>query len=439
MPTRPRSRPARPVVALLALTLALALAVGHAQEEDAPRTVVRMLLGNTGSEALHRAVADEFMAEHPDIVIEIREGPEQTDDFLNLVLEQFAFGRSSFDVFQLDVTWPAFLADFLIDLRPHGADEIADAHIPSIIENNTVEGRLLAVPWFTDAGILYYRTDLLDKYGYDGPPATWDELEEMARTIQEGERAEEGDDDFWGFVWQGGAYEGLTVDALEWVASHGGGTILAEDGAVTIDNPQAVAALERAADWVGTITLPGVIGFNEEDARNLWQSGNAAFMRNWPYAFALSNGAGSPIAGKVGIARLPAGPDGRSSAVLGGWSLGVSRFSEHPEAAAMVALHFASEAAQRRRSVEGAYAPTLVALYDDPDVLAANPFYDLLEGVLAEAVVRPSRQAGDAYFELSRAFYDVVHDVLKGTAEPDAALEVLALDLEELLEPAPTP
>ncbi|MEZ4729369.1 MAG: extracellular solute-binding protein [Caldilineaceae bacterium] len=191
----------------------------------------------------------------------------------------------------IDVIWPGILAEHLIDLAPYV--ENPDAYFQRIMQNNTVDGALVGIPWFTDAGLLYYRTDLLEKYGYSAPPATWAELEEMATTIQEGERAS--NPDFWGFVWQGNAYEGLTCDALEWQVSNGGGEIVEADGTISINNEYAAAAFDRAAGWVNTISPPGVVGYQEEDARGVWQAGNAAFMRNWPYAYSLGNAEDSVI------------------------------------------------------------------------------------------------------------------------------------------------
>ena len=153
-------------------------------------------------------------------------------------------------------------------------------------------------------------------------PQTWDELEEMAQTIQDGERAE-GNQDFWGFVWQGNAYEGLTCDALEWIKSNDGGTIVSPDKIITINNANAIAIVDQAAGWVGTISPTGVTGFGEEDARNMWQAGNAAFMRNWPYAYSLGNGDDSAVAGMFDVSPLPAGDSGAGAATLGGWQLAV--------------------------------------------------------------------------------------------------------------------
>jgi trehalose/maltose transport system substrate-binding protein len=136
------------------------------------------------------------------------------------------------------------------------------------------------MPFNTELGVLYYRADLLQKYGYRNPPATWDELEKMAARIQAGERAG-GNNNFWGYVWQGAAYEGLTCNAFEWQASYGGGSIIEPNGSITVNNPRTIEAMKRARRWIGTISPPSVIAFKEQDSRNVLHSGDAAFARDW--------------------------------------------------------------------------------------------------------------------------------------------------------------
>lgn len=393
---------------------------------------ITVAAGAVGQELeLTKAAAQRYMDANPGVTVNVLETPDLATDRLGLYLQFFEAGSSEVDVYQIDVIWPGDLAEHLVDLNEYGAQDVAGEHFPAIIENNTVDGRLVGIPWFTDAGLLYYRTDLLEKYGYDGPPTTWDELEEMATTIQEGERAE--NPDFWGFVWQGNAYEGLTCDALEWVNSNGGGTIVSPDKVITIYNENAVAIVDQAAGWVGTISPEAVTGFAEEDARNFFQAGNAAFMRNWPYAYSLGNADDSAVKDLFDVSPLPAGASGHGAATLGGWQLAVSQYSENPEVAADVALFLASPEEQKIRAVEGSLNPTIMSLYEDPDVLAAAPFMSTLYDVFTNAVARPSTATAPQYNEVSTLFFNAVHSVLTGESDADTALAELELDLEDLL------
>ncbi len=357
--------------------------------------------------------------------------PNSTTERLALYQQLLAAGAEDVDVFQLDVIWPGILASYLLDLG-QSAKEVKAEHFDAMIENNTVAGRLVALPWFTDAGLLYSRKDLLEKYGEE-VPVTWEQLTATARRIQQAER-EAGNARMWGFVWQGRAYEGLTCNALEWLVSYGGGTVVDDTGKVTIDNPQAGAALERAAAWVGSISPRGVLNYAEEEARGVFQSGNAVFMRNWPYAWALSQGKDSPVRGKVGLARLPraAGEQGRHAATLGGWSLAVSRYSKHPQLATELVLYLTGAAEQKRRAILGGYNPTRPALYKDEAILEANPFYVELAEVFTTAVPRPSTVTGREYNRVSSDFWSAVHAVLSGRSSAKSALTRLQRQLERL-------
>lgn len=393
---------------------------------------VTVAAGAVGQELeLTKAAAERYMEQNPGVTVEVLETGDLADDRLSFYLQLFEAQSSDVDVFQIDVIWPGDLAQHFVDLYEYGAADVADQHFPAIIQNNTVNGELIGIPWFTDAGLLYYRTDLLEKYGYDGPPATWDELQSMAEMIQAGERAE-GNPDFWGYVWQGNAYEGLTCDAIEWVASNNGGTIVSPDGVITINNQNAIDVIEQAAGWVGTISPNGVTNFAEEDARNMFQAGNAAFMRNWPYAYSLGQSEDSAIAGMFDVSPLPSGEGGTPAAALGGWQLAVSQYSENPAAAADVALFLASYDEQKIRAVEGSLNPTIAALYEDPDVLEASPFFGSLYDVFINATPRPSTATAPNYAAVSRAFFTAVHDVLTGAEDADVAMELLELDLQDI-------
>jgi len=401
--------------------------------EEGEQITLTVLAGNVGQELeLTKQAAQRYMDMHPNVTVNVVDTPDFVDDRLGVYLQLFEAQSPEGDVFQIDVIWPGDLAEHFVDLYEYGAADVAAEHFPAIIKNNTVDGKLIGIPWFTDAGMLYYRTDLLEKYGYDTPPANWQELQEMAQTIQDGERAE-GNQDFWGFVWQGNAYEGLTCDALEWVDSNGGGDIVSADKVITINNPAAIQAVDQAAGWVGTISPPGVTGFGEEDARGVWQAGNAAFMRNWPYAYSLGQADDSAITGLFDVSPLPAGASGAGSATLGGWQLAVSKYSEHPEIAADLAMFMASYDEQKARAVEGSFNPTIMSLYQDADVLEANPFMGSLYDVFINAVARPSTATAPQYTPTSTLFFNAVHSVLTGDSDAETAFAELELDLEDLL------
>jgi len=356
--------------------------------------------------------------------------PNSTTDILALFRQMFAAKSTDLDVINVDVVWPGVLKDHLLDLKKYskGAEK---EHFASIVANNTVDGKLLAMPWFTDAGLLFYRKDLVEKYGAKAP-TTWDELAATAKKIQDGERAA-GNADFQGFVFQAKAYEGLTCDAVEWLSSFGGGNIVDAKGNITVNNPNAVQALKTAAGWVGTIAPKGVLNYAEEEARGVFQNGNAAFMRNWPYAWSLGNGADSKIKDKIGVAPLPkGGANGKNAATLGGWQLAVSKYSKNPEAAASLVMYMTSPEVQKERAIKGSYNPTIPALYKDKDVLAANPFFGSLYDVFTSAVPRPSTATGLKYPEVSAAFWNATSDVLSGTASAEDSLKKLEGKLKQI-------
>ncbi|ADQ15592.1 ABC transporter substrate-binding protein [Halanaerobium hydrogeniformans] len=393
---------------------------------------ITMAVGTVGIEQeLAQRAAEIFEEENPGVKVNIQAAPETSDERRSVFLQHLDRESPDIDVYQIDVIWPGEFSHFLVDLNEYGADDIADQHFDAMIENNTIDGKLVAIPWFTDAGLLYYRTDLLEEYGFSAPPETWDELEEMAEVIQAGER--EDNPDFWGYVWQGYDYEGLTCNALEWIHSHAGGRIINEDGEITVNNEQAIKAVSRAADWIGEISPPETTGLVEESSRVIFEAGNAAFLRNWPYVYALASEEEKAVAGKFDLAPLPASDEGESSAALGGWNLAVSRFSENKELAAELALFMASPRIQKMRAVEGAFNPTIEELYEDEEVLAANPFFEDLYEVFENAVPRPSSQTGELYNEVSSFISENIYLALNGDIGARTSLEYLEIDLEDLL------
>jgi len=339
------------------------------------------------------------------------------------------------DVYGIDVIWPGILADNLVDLKAYiPAQEIA-AHFPELIANNTVNGRLVALPLILSEGLLFYRVDLLREYGYSAAPKTWEELESMAKRIQAGERAK-GNRDFWGYVWEGAPSEALTCNALEWQVSEGGGTILDESGRVTVNNAHTVRAWDRAERWVGSISPPGVIAYKEWDAINVWQAGKTAFMRGWTGAYVAARGENSPIKDRFDIAPLPRGEAG-AAATLGAQSYGVSRHSLHPREAAMLVRFLGSRDEQARRCRTSADPPSIPELYKDPEVVARNPYFQCVLRVFRSGTaLRPARSAGKLYPDVSRAYFEAVHAVLTRKKSASKAAADLEDELQRMLKAA---
>ena len=374
---------------------------------------------------LDKAVAKKF-TEETGVEVNVVPRPKDATESYATYQRLFQAQSADVDVVMMDVIWPGAFAPHLADLGPK-LGETAKQHVESLVKNNTVGGKLIALPWYTDFGMLYYRTDLLKKYGYEKPPETWDELEAMAKKIQEGEKA--ASPSFTGYVWQGKAYEGLTCNALEWLASHGGGGVV-EDGKSTVQNPGAEKALSRARGWIGGISPAGVTGYEEEDARNAFQGGNAAFMRNWPYAYAAGNSDKSPIKGKFDVAPLPHEPGQKSAGAVGGWQIGISKYSKSQDAAVEFVRYLTGPEVQKYRAVVASMIPTLTAVQSDPDVVKALPFMEKVKGVAL--VTRPSNSTGTRYNEASIAFFQGVSQALQGTP-PAEALKQMDQRLQRVL------
>lgn len=376
-----------------------------------------------------RAELDRFQ-EQTGHTVEIVSMPESTTDQFGQYKLWLAAKSPDIDVYRIDVIGAPQIADHFIDLTEPTADIIGD-FVPAAVESQTVDGKLVALPMFLGAPALYYRKDLLEKYG-EPVPATWQEMTATAQRIMDAER-EAGNEDMWGFVFQGAAYEGLTCNAQEWIASFGGGRIVELDGSIGINNDKAAEALELAKSWVGTIAPEGVLNYKEEDARGIFQSGNAVFMRNWNYAYALAAGDDSPVKGKFAVTTLPVGAEGeKSAATLGGWHLGVSKYSEHPEEAIELVRFLNNYDNQKERAIVTSRPPTLNAVYGDAEVAAEQEFIPLWKPVVDNALPRPSAATRRNYNEVSSEFWTAVHNTLSGDGSAKQNLARLEAKLKRL-------
>lgn len=407
----------RQLVGLVACTAALVASPVRAAE-------IAIACGSQGQDLTACKEGADAWAKATGNTVKMVPTPTDSGEQLTLFQQLLAAESTDVDVFRIDVIWPGILANHLMDLKAYVKDDELKQHFAPIVQNNIVDGKLVALPWFTDAGLLYYRTDLLEKYGQK-PPTTWAELAASGKLIQEKERAA-GNAKMVGFVFQGKAYEGLTCNALEWVDSFGGGAVVSDDGKITVNNAKAAAALEMAAGLIGPVAPKGVLNYDEEASRGAFQSGQAVFMRNWPYAWSLSQSAESPVKGKVGVLPLPrSGPDGKNTGTLGGWQLAVSKHSKNPKLAVDLVKYLTSAQEQKRRAITYSFNPTVISLYKDPEVLKANPFYATLLDTFTSAVARPSKRTGLKYSQVSAAFRTAVHDTLSGSGKAGANLKKL--------------
>jgi trehalose/maltose transport system substrate-binding protein len=411
----------------LLVLLIVSLTCACTRHESRTEPITLSLIDQSWLEREYRALQLKDLAEftrQTGVRVDMLPAPESAVDQLALWQRLLDSQAPTPDVYAVDTIWPGVLADHLIDLKPYAKPGELESYFPDLIANYTVNGRLVALPYHASSGLLFYRTDLLRQYGYQSPPATWDEMEQMAARIQAGERAK-GIKGFWGFVWQGAPSEALTCNALEWQASEGGGQIIENDGTVSVDNARAIKAWERAARWVGSISPPGVVAYREWDSFNIWQSGQAAFMRNWPGAYVISRAPNSPVKDKFELTALPAGIAGHFG-TLGGGGYGVSRSSIHRKEAVMLVQYLCGRQAELHRSHVASEPPPIMDLYNEPEVILANPYFSAFKRAYLKGIVRrPSTVAGKNYPAVSQAYFEAVHSVLtRERKAPEAASEL---------------
>jgi trehalose/maltose transport system substrate-binding protein len=435
---RPKLR-ARLVAAVACLTVFL---TGCRQNAKEPATLTFLdpewSHDSRERDASHEEVLNAF-TKQTGIRVTHLPAPENAGAQLDLAKSLLKKGAVTPDVYGIDVIWSGILSDYLVDLKPYFAAE-SQGSDPELIGNYTVKGRLVAMPYHSNTGALFYRTDLLQKYGYREPPRTWNELEKMAAHIQAGERAK-GQKDFWGFVWPGAAGEALFCDAIEWQASAGGGHVIEPDGKVSVNNPNTIRAWKRVAGWLGTISPPTALSYEEWDSSNaFWTSGRAAFQRGWESDYFVANPVlGYPFHPQSGLTSVPGENDVRVG-TLGGLGLAVSRSSKHQaEAIALVRFLLKKEEEldqQRARS----NPPKFPVRFEIPTILTAYIHQQETGGMPgARVVARPSTVTGDKYSTVSSAYVQALHAVLERKIDAETAAASLQRQLSQIMTSSAPP
>jgi len=413
------------LLAAVAVIAAVQLAVLPALTQQ-PATVRVLIQALEGAQM--EGLVQRFNDEHPNIVLEVVEAPNDTNRVEDLYTSAFLLGESPYDLVYMDIAWvPKFAAaDWLLPLddRVASSDIDLDSFLEGDVNGGRYRGSLYRMPFRSDGGMLYYRTDWLERVGRDRPPQTFEELVAISREIQQQDLTE------WGFIWQGKQYEGLSALFVEVLAGYSGFWVEPDTLTVGLDEPNAIKAVAFLVSTIKRgISPPGVTTYAEEPARRLFQNGNVAFMRNWPYVYSLA--AQSDIAGEFAIAPMVRAPDGRSGACQGGWGMGISRTTDYPEEAWTVVKYFASAKTQKEYSLETGYVPSRRELFDDEELLSEYGYLTQLLDVIENSVLRPPIAQ---YSQASDILQRYLSAALAQTMSPEEAMNAAARETRALLE-----
>jgi len=397
-------------VLFILLLSCVALVNCSQQHSSSSKVTIHFVTWKPNVPEVWKKIYETFEKENPDIKVQVQVGPHSSTAFHDMLTQKLKNRSTDVDVFLMDVIWPPEFAaaGWAMPLDERFPPEERKKFLEGPITANTYNGHIYGLPLFIDAGVLYYRKDLLTAYGFK-PPRTWDELTTQAKTIMEAEKKK--GNEIYGYSGQFKQYEGLVCDMMEFILSNNGYIIEPQTGRVAIADTPAIEAVRFVRDRIiGQIAPRGVLTYQEPESLDLFIQGKAVFHRNWPYAWSISNNPKkSKIAGKVGITVLPHFSGGSSYSTLGGWQVGISAFTKHPDAAWRFASFLASERVQKWIALIAGKAPTRKALYKDPDILKKNPHFKDMKEVFIRAYPRPRSPLYPAISEaLQRYFSEAI-------------------------------
>jgi len=373
---------------------------------------------------VYKSLVDDFNAQNNGVHVNYNSNaPADTGQLLTILTTMLRARSSAYDVFPMDIIWPPeFGANgWTVPLDDKWPASDRANYLPGPLAGCTYNGKLWAAPTRTDAGLIYYRTDIIKT-----APTTWAEMTSMAKANAPSKAKV-------GYVWQGAQYEGLVCDFTEVLYGYGGSVLDPSDPKkVTVNSPEGIAALTLMTSWVGGISPSAVTTYKEEDSRSSWQNGDSVFMRNWPYAYSLGNDpSSSKIAGKFDVHNmLYGGSNTTGHSSLGGWQYGINAFSKNSDAGWKFVQHQLSLASQKTIALKLSLTATLKSIYTDPEVLKANPFFAKLAPVFETAQPRP---VTPFYPDVSNAIQVRIHNALTGQSSPSAALAALTSDLQAIV------
>ncbi|MFN6502161.1 MAG: ABC transporter substrate-binding protein [Nostoc sp. DedQUE01] len=387
---------------------------------------LNMLITAPDAQPWRQGLIRDFEAKNPGIRLNLVEGPNATNLLEDLYTSSFILGESPYDLINMDVIWTAKFAaaGWLLPLDDRVSKQDLAAFSPKDLEGGRYQDKLYRIPMRSDVGMLYYREDLIKQAGLK-PPETFADLMQISQLLQKKDQVN------WGYVWQGRQYEGLVAMFVEVLDGFGGFWVNPDTLEVGLDRPETLRAIEFLRSTVTQGVSPsGVTTYQEEDTRRLFQSGQVAFLRSWPYAWPLAQAENSPIRGKIGIKPMVHAPGKTGAACLGGWGIGISKTSRHPEEAWKAIQYFTSEEAQRRFILTAGYVPSRRDLFTDPEIVAKYPHYRQLLEAVDNAVLRPPIAQ---YAQTSDILQRYLSAALSGRMNLEQAMQAAAAETRRLL------
>ncbi|MCC5621416.1 ABC transporter substrate-binding protein [Nostoc sp. CHAB 5715] len=387
---------------------------------------LNLLMTAPDAEPWRQGLIRDFEAENPGIRINLVEGPNATNLLEDLYTSSFILGESPYDLINMDVIWTSKFAaaGWLLPLDDRISKQELGAFSSQDVEGGRYQNKLYRIPVRSDVGMLYYREDLIQQAGLKSPE-TFDDLIRISQVLQKKKEVN------WGYVWQGRQYEGLVAMFAEVLDGFGGFWVNPDTLEVGLDRPETLQAIEFLRSTIREgISPPGVTTYQEEDTRRLFQSGQVAFLRSWPYAWPLAQAENSPIRGKIAIKPMVHAPGQTGAGSLGGWGLGISKTSRHPEEAWKAIQYFTSREAQRRFIFSAGYVPSRRDLFTDPEIVAKYPHYPQLLEVVDNAVLRPPIAQ---YAQTSDILQRYLSAALSGRINSERAMQAAAAETRRLL------
>jgi multiple sugar transport system substrate-binding protein len=413
------------------ILLIFAIAV-CAKKEDQWKTVIHFITWKPNQPELWDNIINIFENDHPDIKIIRETGPHSSTSFHDLLTQKLKNKSQDVDVFFMDVVWPPEFgaAGWAMPLNDLFPDHEQKKFLSGTILANSYNNKIYGIPLFIDSGMLFYRKDLLKKYGFS-PPKTWQEMVWQAKRIISEEAKNH--IDIHGFSGQFKQYEGLVCNIMEYILSNKGYILNAANDKPEIDKKPALEAVKFVRDEIiGNVAPKGVLTYEEPESIALFIQGKAIFHRNWPYAWEVSNNPErSKIAGDVGITKLPHFPKGNSYATLGGWQLGISTYSKNKEAAWTFIKFLTSRKIQKLLAMKAGLAPTRKALYEDVEILKVNPQFYYMKDVFLTAYPRPRSPLYPAISNILQSYFSKAISDMNSNIKTEA--QTASSEIEKIL------